>query len=134
MMMATNGDIETTDNDHRDLEQGMQDGDHAERLLEGIQERLDQRMDESDWDEVIRDVIGAAGNDDNSDYYGHDMSKRTAETGLRISCENIDSKGPTRYGKVSVFEGILQDMVNRNIDVKVIQDPGVITIKENYRG
>ena len=119
------------DKDHIDLgTQSVQECNHAERLLEGIQERLDNRLDENDWDEIVQDVIGPVSmQDESNDYYGHDMSKRTAETGLRISCENIDSKGPTRYGSVSVFEGILQDMVNRQIDIKVIHDPGVMTVK-----
>ena len=94
-----------SDNDHIDSDtQGGQECSHAERLLEGIQERLDYRLDESDWNEVIQDVMGPTGQqNDSSEYYGHDMSKRTAETGLRISCENIDSKvltcGGRRYGK-----------------------------------
>ena len=74
------------------IRQEGRDGSHdcnleqAEALLAGVQGRLDEAREQTDWDEVIADTLGHR-KEVESAYFGHDMRWKSKETGLRIACD-----------------------------------------------
>lgn len=110
----------------------------AENALIDIGNRIDDKRTDIDWQDEVHDLMVSSGvsqtgkevTNENSKYYGHDMTIREDNTGCRIATVNAANSCPVVRDGKKVIENLIDKVREELIDIMIIHEPGTINPKE----